>query len=111
MNCHEYFERLRPLVKEILVSKHFHRDAPNFNIDLIVDCSHQYFTRLHKFEETIGGNHIFRAIKGHSHIVYAIDKQGRLIFLRAFHNFNAYKKFLSDKKMILSMIESFLLNH
>ncbi|MFH1510978.1 MAG: hypothetical protein ABIF10_04745 [Candidatus Woesearchaeota archaeon] len=103
-NCHDHYSSLRPLVKEIIVSKHFEKDLPGFDVSLIVDCDHAGFTRLHKFEETIDGNHIFRAIKDHTHIVYCIDKSHNLIFLRAFSNFKAYAKFLDDKKAILAMI-------
>ena len=104
VNCHDHFEQLRPLVKEVIVSKHFKRDAPAFDVNLVVDCKHEHFRRLHKFEETIEGNHIFRAVKDEKHIVYAIDKNHRLIFLRAFDSFEEYKKFLNDKKKILKII-------
>jgi hypothetical protein len=72
---------------------------------LVLDCEHLYFKQLHKLEETIKGNHIFRALKNNLHVVYAIDRSHRLIFLRAFDNFTAYKKFLDNKKQILHMIE------
>ena len=104
VNCHEYFEELRPLIKEVIVSHHFKKDAPDFDINLVSDCQHEYFTRLHKFEETVDGNHIFRAVKDKMHVVYAIDKEHRLIFLRAFKNFGEYKRFLMDKKRIKEMI-------
>lgn len=106
VNCHEYFKELRPLIKEVIVSHHFKKDAPLFDTTLITDCKHEYFVRLHKFEETIDGNHVFRAVKGKVHIVYVIDKDHRLIFLRAFKNFTDYKKFLKDKKRIKEMILS-----
>lgn len=106
LNCHEHFKQLRPYIKEIIVSKHFLRDAPDFNTSLIFDCEHENFTKLHKFEETIDGNHVFRAITGKMHYVYAIDKGKRLIFLRAFSNFKDYKKFLNEKKLILRIIQS-----
>ena len=105
INCHDHFQQLRPLVKEIVVSKHFTKDAPDFNVNWIIDCEHLHFTELHKFEEKINGHYIFRALKEKMHFVYSIDKQHRLIFLRAFNNFNTYKKFLMDKRKILSMIE------
>ena len=105
MNCHELYAQLRPLVKDTVVTKHFRKDAPGFDVNAIIDCDHTYFLRMHKFEETINGNHIFRALKGKLHIVYAIDKNYRLIFLRAFRNFDVYKKFLGDKKMVSRMIE------
>lgn len=106
VNCHQHFQELRPLVKKIIVSKHFKKDARDFDISQVVDCQHEYFTHLHKFEENIEGNHIFRALQNKTHIVYAIDKQNRLIFLRAFDSFNAYKKFLENKKKIVEMIEN-----
>lgn len=103
-NCHDIYSSLRPLVKEIFVSRHFQRDLPDFDVKSVVDCDHASFTRLHKFEETIDGHHIFRAIRNRIHIVYCIDRNYRLIFLRAFSNFKAYGKFLDDKKSILGMI-------
>jgi len=106
INCHEYFEEVRPLIKEVIVSHHFKRDAPDFDTNLIVDCQHEFFTRLHKLEEKIDGNHIFRAVKDGVHIVYAVDVNHRLIFLRAFKNFEEYEKFLSNSKKIKEMISN-----
>lgn len=97
---------LRPQVKEVLVSKNFKCDCEDFDINFVVDCKHEYFTKLHKFEEKIDGNYIFRALNHHKHIVYCIDKDFRLIFLRVFSNFKEYKKFLEDKKAILKIIEN-----
>ena len=93
-NCSTHYQKLRPLVKQVNISKRFKKDAPDFNINTILDCQHTYFTKLHKLEETIQGNHIFRALTKRTHIVYVIDKDYRMIFLRAFDNFNSYKKFL-----------------
>ncbi|MFH2028754.1 MAG: hypothetical protein ABIJ08_06455, partial [Nanoarchaeota archaeon] len=90
----------------VIVTKHFSKDFPDFETGLVLDSKHEHFTHLHKFEETIGGNHIFRALKDKNHIVYAIDKNHRLVFLRSFHNFKEYKKFLNEKKAILDMIEA-----
>lgn len=106
LNFYDHFEQLRPTIKEVITSKHFLKDAPDFDTNLIVDCQYEYFTKLHKFEETIKGNHIFRGIKGKTHYVYAIDKNKRLIFLRAFNNFKDYKKFLNEKKIILKIIQN-----
>ena len=106
INCHEHFKQFRPNIKEIIVSKHFLRDAPDFDTSLIIGCERDNFTKLHKFEETIEGNHIFRAIKGKMHYVYAIGKDKRLIFLRAFSNFTDYKKFLNEKNLILKIIQA-----
>jgi hypothetical protein len=104
-NCHEHFQEMRPKVKEILISGHFQRDLPGFDTSLIMDCKHEYFTRLHKFEEKIEGNYIFRAVYEGKHIVYSIDKGNRMIFLRAFSNFKEYKKYLENKKLILSQLK------
>ena len=105
-NCHDHFEQFKPSIKEVIITKHFKRDFPDFDTDLILDSKHEHFTRLHKYEENIEGNHIFRALKDKIHIVYAIDKSHNLIFLRVFHNFKEYMKFLDNKKIILKMIKS-----
>jgi len=106
VNCKDHFHQLKPSIKEIVVSHHFRKDAPDFDIGLIVGCSHDNFTKLHKFEKNICGHHIFRALKDKIHYVYAIDHNHRLIFLRAFHNYSKYGKFLSDNKAIQRMIEN-----
>lgn len=107
VNCHEHFQEFRPLIKEVIVSKNFKKELPEFNTSWILDCEHEYFTRLHKFEEKINHNYIFRAVFNKKHIVYVIDKDFRLLILRAFKNFKEYQKFLEDKKLIEKMIESF----
>jgi len=102
----------RPLIRGVVVSKHFIRDLKdeekiNSIIQNILDCSHLDFNELHKFEEHVNGNLIFRARKEQLHIVYCIDeKKTRIIFLRALKNFTEYKKFLEKKKEIKKMIES-----
>ena len=100
---------LRPLLKEIVVSKHFKRDLKDEEkissiIKSILDCSHMEFNELHKFEENIEGVLIFRAKKENLHIIYCIDKSMRIIFLRAIRNFDEYKRLLDDKKEIKLMI-------
>jgi hypothetical protein len=104
LNCNDHFQYLRPLVSEVLVSNRFKRDAPDFDINLVVDCEHKYSTRLHKYEDTIEGCHIFRAFVDGMHASYVIDRAHRLIFLRAFRNVKSYKKFMTNKKGILNMI-------
>ena len=104
-NSHDHFEQFKPSIKEIILTHHFKKDLPDFDTSLITDSKHEHFTRLHKYEENIEGNHIFRALKDKVHIVYAIDKSHRLIFLRAFHNFKEYGKFLENKKQILIMLK------
>jgi hypothetical protein len=92
-------------VNEVLISSRFKRDAPDFNINLITDCEHRYSARFHKFETSINGSHVFRALVDGLYVVYVIDKDHRLIFLRAFRNVHSYEKFLIDKKAIHDMIE------
>lgn len=106
MNCQNHFEQLKPLIKEVIVSHHFKRDLSDFDTNLITDCKHDQFTRLHKFEKTIHGHHLFRALKDKTHIAYVIDKDHRLIFLRAFKNYKEYGKFLSNDKNIMHVIEN-----
>ena len=108
INCHSHFMAIRPSLKTLVISKHFTRDLKDKEqIDSIVngilDCSVD-FNELHKFEEDIDGNLVFRAKKENMHIVYCVDKKMRIIFLRAFKNYNEYKKFLDDRKEIEKMI-------
>lgn len=105
---HEHFLQLLPTVTKIVKTRHFEKDAPDFDISLVTDSKHQNFTELHKFEETIEGNHIFRALWRHLHMVYCIDKEHRLIFLRAFNNFKEYKKFLDNKREISQIISEII---
>jgi len=104
VNYQNHFDQLRSSIKQVLVTKHFRRDAPDFDTSLVLDSAHEHFTHLHKFEENVSGNHIFRALKDGVHIVYAVDKKHRLIFLRAFKNFKKYESFLEHKKKILRLI-------
>lgn len=109
INCHSHFKMIRPSIKEVIVSRHFARDFKNekemdYMIKGILDCSDLEFTELHKFEENINGNLVFRAKREGIHIVYCVDKKMRIIFLRAFKNYSEYKKFLEDKKEIEKMI-------
>jgi mRNA-degrading endonuclease RelE of RelBE toxin-antitoxin system len=109
INCHSHFMTVRPLIKAVVVSKHFMRDFKDEDearsvMEDILDCSRTGFIELHKFEEDIDGNLVFRAKKGGAHIVYSVDKEMRIIFLRAFRNYNEYDRFLDDKKGIRKMM-------
>jgi mRNA-degrading endonuclease RelE of RelBE toxin-antitoxin system len=109
-SCNSHFMGVRPLIKEVVVSKHFKRDLKDEEkissiIKNVLNCSHLEFNELHKFEENIEGNLIFRAKKENLHIVYCIDKMMRIIFLRAIRNFDEYRKFLDNKKELKLMIE------
>jgi mRNA-degrading endonuclease RelE of RelBE toxin-antitoxin system len=109
INCHSHFKTIRPLIRTIAISRHFIRDLRGQEeVDSIVsnvlDCSGLDFSELHKFEEDIDGDLIFRAKKGGTHIVYCVDKKMRIIFLRAFKNYSEYGNFLRNKKEIKKMI-------
>jgi len=108
INCHNHFAEARPNIKKVIISNHFKKDFPKYKeiVQDILDCTHDNFVELHKYEENYSGNIIFRAKKEKIHLIYAIDKQKRLIFLRAFKNFKEYKKFLDNKKEIKNMIVS-----
>ena len=93
----------------MVVSKHFIRDLKDKEeadsiVNGVLDCSSIDFNELHKFEEDIDGNLVFRAKKEGTHIVYCVDKKMRIIFLRAFRNYSEYTKFLEDRKEIKKMI-------
>lgn len=109
-DCNNHFMKVRPLIKNIVISKHFIKDLKdeekiNFIVKSILSCSNLEFNELHKFEENIDGNLIFRAKKEDLHVIYCVDKNMRIIFLRAIKNFNEYKKFLENKKEIKKIIE------
>ena len=100
---------VRPNIKNVAVTKHFFRDLKNADkvqstVRDVLDCTNAYFVELHKFEENIEGNMIFRAKKDGVHIVYCVDRSMRIIFLRAFKNFKEYERFLEDKKELHKLI-------
>jgi mRNA-degrading endonuclease RelE of RelBE toxin-antitoxin system len=109
INCHNHFLTIRPKIKGVIVSKHFIKDLKDQKkitsiIQNILDCASSNFIELHKFEEHINGNLVFRAKTKKVHIVYFIDKHLRILFLRAFNNYKQYKKFLDNKHEIRHMI-------
>lgn len=109
INCHSHFIAIRPLIKDVVISKHFVKDLKGKEeamsvVKDVLDCSNIDFTELHKYEENVDGNLVFRAKKESTHIVYSVDKRMRIIFLRAFKNYSEYGKFLEDKKEIKKMI-------
>lgn len=109
VNCHSHFMTVRPLIKSIVVSKHFLKDLKDEEeaksiVKDVLDCSNVDFVELHKFEENVDGNLIFRAKKQGRHIVYCVDKKMRIIFLRVFKNYGEYGTFLEDKREIKKMI-------
>jgi len=103
---------IRPFIKETVISKHFINDLKDEKeaeliVNDVLDCSNTDFYELHKFEGSLDGNLIFRAKKEDVHIVYCVDKQMRIVFLRAFRNYSEYGKFLEDKKEIKNLLEHF----
>jgi mRNA-degrading endonuclease RelE of RelBE toxin-antitoxin system len=109
INCHSHFKSVRPHLKSVIVTKRFFKDMKNKEkarsiVEGIIDCSDADFNELHKFEEHINGFMIFRAKKEGMHIVYCVNKEMQIIFLRAFRNFKMYEKFLRDKKEISRLI-------
>jgi hypothetical protein len=108
--CNSHFLKLRPLVKDAIITRHFTKDVKDETeaeniVKSVLDCSHIDFTELHKFEENVDGIMLFRAKKDERHIVYCIHGS-RIIFLRSIRNFEEYKKFIDDRKGIKRMVES-----
>ena len=102
---------IRPLIKAAIITKRFIRDLKNEEetktiVNEVLDCSNIDYYELHKFEENINGNLIFRAKKKGTHIVYGLNKEMQLVFLRAIKNYKEYVKFLEDKKEINRLISN-----
>ena len=109
LNCHSHFMSVRPHITSVVVTKRFFKDLKDAEIAKalvrdILDCSNADFSELHKFEEHVNGCMIFRAKKEGMHIVYCVDKNMRIIFMRVFKNFKEYEKFLDDKREITKFI-------
>jgi hypothetical protein len=99
---------IRPMIKAAFVTKHFMKDLNEEEakaiMNEVLDCSNIDYYELHKFEKNIKGYLIFRAKKEKTHIVYCLDKEMQLVFLRAFKNYKEYGKFLEDEKEIKKLI-------
>jgi len=109
VNCHSHFLALRPYITGVVVTKRFLKDLRETGeseaiVDEVLDCSETSFTELHKFEENVDGNLVFRAKKEGKHFVYCVDRNKRLVFLRAFRNFKEYERFLEDKRAISNLV-------
>lgn len=109
INCNSQFMKLRPLIKNVVISRYFLKDLRDEKevksvVNNVLDCSNIDFHELHKFEENVGGSLVFRAKKEGVHIVYCVDKRMSITFLRAFRNYSEYVKFLEDKNEIKRMI-------
>jgi mRNA-degrading endonuclease RelE of RelBE toxin-antitoxin system len=109
LNCHSHFMAVRPHITSVVVTKRFFKDLKDKEkakaiVRDVLDCSNADFYELHKFEEHVNGNMIFRAKKEGMHIVYCVDKNMRIIFMRVFKNFKEYETFLDDKKEVNKFI-------
>ena len=109
LNCHNHFMAVRPHITSVVVTKRFIKDMKDIEkakelVRDILDCANTDFNELHKFEQHVAGCMIFRAKKEGMHIVYCVDKNMRIIFMRVFKNFKEYEKFLDDKKELTKFI-------
>jgi mRNA-degrading endonuclease RelE of RelBE toxin-antitoxin system len=109
INCHSHFMAVRPHIKSVVVTKRFFKDLKDEEkakqiVREVLDCSNADFYELHKFEEHVAGCMVFRAKTEGMHIVYCVDKNMRIIFMRVFKNFKEYEKFLDDKKEVSKLI-------
>jgi hypothetical protein len=103
---------VRPMIKNVLLHKHFVKDLGNdkkrINVIVkdILDCANLEFHELHKFEKKVDENLVFRAKKEKIHFVYCVSKMRvyTILFLRAMKNFSQYKRLLSDKKKIRKLV-------
>jgi mRNA-degrading endonuclease RelE of RelBE toxin-antitoxin system len=101
---------VRPHITSVVVTKRFFKDLKDAEkaktiVKDVLDCSNSDFIELHKFEEHVNGCMIFRAKKEGMHIVYCVDKNMRIIFMRVFKNFKEYENFLEDKREITKLIQ------
>jgi len=109
LNCHSHFMAVRPSIRGVVVAKRFFKDLKDEEktksiVRDILDCSNADFYELHKFEKHVGGCMVFRAKKESMHIVYCVDKNMQIIFIRVFKNFKDYEKFLDNKKDLIAAI-------
>jgi mRNA-degrading endonuclease RelE of RelBE toxin-antitoxin system len=109
LNCHSHFMAVRPHIQGIVVTRRFLKDLRDEEkakaiVQNVLDCSSVDFYELHKFEKHVDGCMIFRAKTEGMHIVYCVNKDMRIIFMRVFKNFKEYEKFLDDKKEISKLI-------
>jgi hypothetical protein len=101
--------KIRPLIKAAFISRRFIKDVKDEEevksiVSDVLDCSNVDYYELHKFEENIDGYLIFRAKKEGTHIVYCVDREMQLFFLRAFRNYRDYERFLDDRRGIRRLV-------
>ena len=100
---------VRPNLTGVVVTKRFLKDLKDVAkaealVRDVLDCSNVDFSELHKFEAHVSCCMIFRAKKEGMHIVYCVNENMQIIFMRALKNFKQYEKFLDDKKEITKLI-------
>lgn len=109
LNCHSHLMAVRPPIRNIVVTKRFFKDLRDKEkVKAIVrdylDCFNSDFYESHKFGKHVNGCMIFRAKTEKMHIVYCVDKNMQIIFMRVFKNFKEYEKLLNDKNEIGKLI-------
>jgi mRNA-degrading endonuclease RelE of RelBE toxin-antitoxin system len=109
LNCHSHFMEVRPHLKGVVITRRFLKDLRDEKeakaiVRDVLDCSNADFYELHKFEKHVDGCMVFRAKTKKIHIVYCVDKEMHIIFMRVFKNFKEYEKFLDDNKEISKLI-------
>ena len=111
IRCPLHFVQMRPGIRSVAYSHHFLRDAKH-NPDAleiaqeVLDCDHEDYAELHKFERHVHGTAVFRAKRDSRHLLYGIDDRGTLIFLRLIKHYGEYQHFLSSDREILRSMGS-----
>ncbi len=92
-----HFEEIKPKIKGYEITKHFKRDLKGAALPCVMDIlnSKDYSEELHKFEFKKENKLYFRAKINKIHILYCFDNE-KILFLRAFKDFNNYRKFLES---------------
>jgi len=89
---------IKPQVRSAVVGKRFLKDLKGEKAKELLrealDYPEAELYELHKFEEHAAGSAGFRAKAGEGHVVYCVDKNKRVIFMRVFKNVEHYKKFV-----------------
>jgi mRNA-degrading endonuclease RelE of RelBE toxin-antitoxin system len=89
---------IKPHVRSVVVGKRFLKDLKGEKAKELLREALDYpdanFYELQKFEEHVVGSAGFRGKAGEEHVVYCVDKNKRVIFMRVFKNVENYKKFI-----------------
>ena len=89
---------IKPHVRSAVVGKRFLKDFEGEKAKELLREALDYpdadVYDLRKFEEGSAGSAGFRGKAGERHVVYCVDKNKRLVFMRVFRNVEHYKKFV-----------------